>query len=355
MTDSTPPGIDFAGVSRFFAERIEGGDAPLDFAMISGGRSNLTYRVTAPGREWVLRRQPLGHVLPTAHDMAREYRVLAALAPTAVPVPRPFALCEDNSVTGSPFYVMEYRHGVVANEDDFPPGLVDTPQDRKALSIAVADTLAKLHGVDYRAVGLEDFGRPEGFLERQLRRWSEQWSRSNTRELPEIEELVRRLRLSLPASRPATIVHGDYRLGNMAVTWGPVISGIFDWEMATLGDPLTDLGWLLTSWGETTDSRRVIEMGRITFVTAKPGFLTRAKLAAEYGRRSGIDVSNAEWYELFAYFKRAVIIEGIWARFQAGETVGEGFEKFDQARDFVRHALTRAEQAADPRLRGAAS
>ncbi|MGI8927302.1 MAG: phosphotransferase family protein [Tepidiformaceae bacterium] len=351
MAETVPAGIDAAGVARFFAAKIEGGDAELSFRLLPGGRSNLTYLVEAGESRWVLRRQPLGHVLPTAHDMRREYRVLAALADTDVPSPRPLALCEDATVTGSPFYVMEYCGGWVANEDDFPPGICDTPQDRRMLSMGVVDALAKLHTIDPAAVGLEGFGRPEGFLERQLRRWREQWERSRTRELPELDELVGRLRAALPESPRPTIVHGDYRLGNMAVDWGPAVGAIFDWEMATLGDPLTDLGWLLTSWGEVGDADELLAMGRVTHITAKDGFLTRAQLAAEYARRTGIDTATAEWYMLFAYFKRAVIIEGIWARYLAGETVGEGFERFDQAPDFVRHALALAGLSEDARLR----
>ena len=248
------PGIRYANVARFFREHVPGGDCELHFELISGGRSNVTYLVRGGACHWVLRRPPLGHVLPTAHDMGREYRVLAALAGTAVPVPRPLALCDDASVNDALFYVMEYRPGVIL-EADLPAGFATTPLERQRISGALVDTLVDLHAVDYRAVGLDGFGRPEGYIERQIRRWSQQWERSQTAPLPEIDELIRRLQAALPPSPPATIVHGDYRLGNVALDPhdpGRIVA-VFDWEMATLGDPLADLGYTLIYWTEAGD------------------------------------------------------------------------------------------------------
>src|SRR5512147_1458367 len=196
---SAPSGIHAANVARFFREHVPGGDVGLEFSLISGGRSNLTYLVRGGEQAWVLRRPPLGHVLPTAHDMAREYRVLAALADTDVPVARPIALCEDTTVNEAPFYVMEYRPGVVLAYA-LPDGYADTPEARRRISLAMIDTMARLHAIDYRAVGLEGFGHPEGYLERQVRRWAQQWERSQTAPLPEIDELIRRLRAALPDS-----------------------------------------------------------------------------------------------------------------------------------------------------------
>src|SRR5512139_2984379 len=184
------PGIHYENVSRFFREHVEGGACELSFSLISGGRSNLTYLVRGGGHEWVLRRPPLGHVLPTAHDMAREYRVLAALAGTGVPAPRPFALCEDAAVNGMPFYVMEFCPGVVLAYD-IPAGYAANETDRRRICVALIDALVRLHAVEYRAVGLDGFGHPEGYLERQVRRWSQQWERSQTSPLPEIDELIR--------------------------------------------------------------------------------------------------------------------------------------------------------------------
>src|SRR5262245_18593115 len=232
------PGIQLESVTRFFRERVPGGDALLRFELISGGRSNLTYRVDMGGRSVALRRPPLGHVLPTAHDMRREYRVLAALADTAVPVPRPIALCEDASVNDYPFYVMEYRPGIVL-QNDIPAGYLDVESDRARASQALVDTMVALHDVDVAAVGLSDFGRPDGYLERQLRRWRTQWEANRTAPLPEIEALLARLPRALPAHSDHTLVHGDFRLGNLALDPrdpGRVIA-VYDWEMATIGSP----------------------------------------------------------------------------------------------------------------------
>ncbi|MFP8874707.1 MAG: phosphotransferase family protein [Myxococcota bacterium] len=320
------PGIAWEPVSQFFARQVPGGGVPLSFELISGGRSNLTYHVSGGEQEWVLRRPPLGHVLPTAHDMAREYRVLSALAETEVPVPRTFALCQDEAVNGAPFYVMEYTPGVILHEG-LPPGFATTEDERRRIGSAMVEALVRLHAVDYEAVGLGDFGRPAGFIERQLRRWSQQWERSKTRELPIIDELIAILRARLPVSPAPTIVHGDYRLGNMALAPDTPdrILAIFDWEMATVGDPLADLGYTLIYWGEEGDPPGALGDGRNQAVSAQPGFMTRAELVAEYAERSGRDVRAVPFYEALAFYKLAVISEGIQARFLKGKTVGEGF------------------------------
>jgi aminoglycoside phosphotransferase (APT) family kinase protein len=320
------PGIRVESVSRFFAERVPGGDVPLAFELLSGGRSNLTYLVSGGGRRWVLRRPPLGHVLPTAHDMTREYRVLAALADTDVPVPRALALCEDAEVDGVPFYVMEYRPGVVV-ESDLPPGFAERPEERRRIGLALVETLVRLHGVDFSARGLGDFGRPQGYLERQLRRWSQQWERSKTAELPQLEELLARLRAALPASPAPSVVHGDFRLGNLALDPrdpGRVIA-VFDWEMATLGDPLADLGYTLVYWAEPGDPEGAGGVGSLPRATRHPGFPSRAELVAEYARRSGRRVDGIEFYQVLALTKLAVIAEGIYARHLQGKTLGAGF------------------------------
>jgi len=331
MTETeTPPGIDAAAVSRFFAAQVPGGEGPLRFALIAGGRSNLTYRVeaTSSGRSFVLRRPPLGHVLPTAHDMAREHRVLAALAGSGVPAPRPLALCQDPAVNGAPFYVMSYHPGIVLH-DDLPEGFAATHTERRRMSLALVEALVSLHAIDYAAVGLGDFGRPDGYLERQVRRWSQQWERSKTRELPAIDELIRRLNAQLPRSPAPTIVHGDYRFGNMALAPddpGRIVA-IFDWEMSTIGDPLADLGYTQLYWGEADDPpSRLVGAGGAA-LTARPGFLTRDELAHEYALRSGRDVERIEFYEAIAGYKLAVIAEGIHARFLKGQTVGQGFSE----------------------------
>jgi aminoglycoside phosphotransferase (APT) family kinase protein len=324
-----PEGIDLAGVSRFMEERVPGARGPFTVELISGGRSNLTYAVTGPTGSWVLRRPPLGHVLPTAHDMAREYRVLAALADTNVPVPRPFALCEDPAVTGAPFYVMERRYGVVAH-DALPPGYAPTPAERRRISEALIDTMAALHAVDWRAVGLEGFGRPEGFMARQVRRWAEQWERSKTRELPAIERVRDWLAARVPPSPPPTIVHGDMRLGNIMLAAddpGRVVA-VLDWEMSTIGDPFADLGWLLACWAEPDDPPAWIEGLSPNLPMLAPGFLTRQAMVERYVQRSGRDAAYLDWYLVFGLYKLAVIVEGIHARYLKGQTVGEGFEVY---------------------------
>jgi aminoglycoside phosphotransferase (APT) family kinase protein len=354
MAETVPAGIDYAGVSRFFAERIPGGDAPLQIELIGDGRSNLTYLLRADDRAWVLRRPPLGHVLPTAHDMAREFRVLSALADTDVPTPRPFALCEDPSYNGATFYVMEYKPGVILGEA-LPPGYAETAAERRRLSIALVDALVRLHAVDYEAVGLGDFGRPQGYLERQVRRWSEQWERSKTRELPVIDELIRRLRAALPESPAPTIVHGDYRLGNVILAQPDPgrVEAILDWEMATLGDPLSDLGYTLVFWGQPDDRPETLAVHGAMEVTARPGFLCRDELIAEYARRSGRSVEAIDFYQALAAYKLAVISEGIHARFLKGLTVGEGFEGYgEQTERMVARAMALCEESDDARLRG---
>jgi aminoglycoside phosphotransferase (APT) family kinase protein len=351
---SAPPGIDAAAVSKFFAEHVEGGDVPLQFSFLSGGRSNLTYRVEGEGRSWVLRRPPLGHVLPTAHDMAREHRVLTALCDTGIPVPRTRALCSDESVTGAPFYVMDFAPGIVI-EEELPAGYASTPAERRRIGTALMQTLAALHAVDWRAVGLEGFGRPEGYLARQVKRWSEQWERSKASDVPLIDELIRRLGAALPHSAAATLVHGDYRLGNLALDPGDPgrVVAIFDWEMATLGDPLADVGYTLVYWGEPEDAPGTRGPGRYASVTTAPGFQRRAELVAEYSRASGRDVTSVDFYEVLALYKLAVISEGAYARWRAGLTAGEGFENVERVSvPLCEAALAIAERSSLPGLSG---
>jgi aminoglycoside phosphotransferase (APT) family kinase protein len=346
-------GIHSDRVSRFFREQVPGGDCALSFELISGGRSNLTYLVRGGEHEWVLRRPPLGHVLPTAHDMAREHRVLAALAGTGVPAPRPIALCSDPAVNDMPFYVMEYRPGVVL-ATELPAGYAASAGERRRMSIALIETLVHLHAVDYRAVGLEGFGRPDGYLERQVTRWSQQWERSKTSDVAAITELIRRLRAALPPSPPPTIVHGDYRLGNMALDPedpGRVVA-IFDWEMATLGDPLADLGYTLIYWTETGDPPPERSVGAASPFTTLPGFLTRAELVSEYAARSGRNVEAIEFYQVLALYKLAVISEGIYARYLQGKTLGDGFAGMTRAAEaLAQRALAIADASMDRRLR----
>lgn len=354
MQTDLPPGIHYENVSRFFAENVPGADTELRFELLSGGRSNLTYKVLAPGHVWVMRRPPLGHVLPTAHDMAREYRVLTGLNDTPVPTPRTYALCEDPEVNEYPFYVMDYKEGVIIGET-LPEGFASTPEERRRMSLALVDALVSLHAVDYDAVGLSEFGRPQGYLERQVRRWGEQWQRSKTRELDEVDELIRRLNAAIPESPAPAIVHGDYRFGNMMLNPNDPgkVEAILDWEMATLGDPLADLGYTFVFWGNADDPPGRTDARAIAKLTAQKGFLTRDEIAAEYARRSGRSTEFIHFYEVLAYYKLAVITEGIWARHLQGKTVGEGYESYgENTVNLLNQALAVANESVDPRLRG---
>lgn len=328
-TDANPPGLDLDALRPWLAgrlsARVDPGAAPAA-ELIAGGRSNLTYLLTWGETRLVVRRPPLGHVLPTAHDMGREHRVLAALADTDVPVPRPLALCDDESVIGAPFYVMEYVPGRVLRtvSDAADVG----PEQAGELCEQLVRTLAAIHTVDVDAVGLAGFGRPDGYLERQLRRWQQQWDRSKTRELAAYDTLVARLARHLPATGGTGLVHGDYRLDNALVRLEPEpqVAAVVDWEMSTLGDPLADLGLTLTYWADAGDDERgEIPVGAT--VTAAPGFWSGREFAARYAELTGTDLGDIAYYLAFGHFKLAVVLEGIHARYLQNATVGEGFEK----------------------------
>jgi aminoglycoside phosphotransferase (APT) family kinase protein len=294
--------------------------------LIAGGKSNLTYLVRAGDNEVILRRPPLGHVLPTAHDMEREYRVLDALKDTEVPAPRPLHLCRDESVLGIKFYVMEFCRGHVIRTT-MPEKYAQSEDERRRIADALIDNLAALHAVDWRSVGLDGFGRPEGFMERQIRRWTQQWERSKTRELPQIEQLMQELRARLPESPPPTIVHGDYRLDNTILDPhdpGRIVA-ILDWEMATIGDPLADVGLLSVYWAQVGDTNGKEALAGIA-PTALDGFPSASQIVERYARVTGRDIAHLRFYRSFALFKLAVVLEGIHARLLQGKTRGEGFE-----------------------------
>jgi aminoglycoside phosphotransferase (APT) family kinase protein len=302
--------------------------AICDVALIAGGKSNLTYRVACDAGEVVLRRPPLGHILPTAHDMVREHRVLAALEGTAVPVPRVLHLGDADGPLGAPFYVMERVIGHVCR-NALPPGYADAAGQRAAIGGALVDVLADLHTVDPAAVGLEDFGRPAGFMERQLRRWSQQWEASKRHELPALDQLRDELVCTQPEQRASAIVHGDYRLDNTVLhpTAAGRILAVLDWEMSTLGDPLADVGALLAYWSEATDGPARVAARLFPPVTAAEGFPTRDEVVARYADRTGFDVTDIGWYEAFAFFKVAVVCQGIAARAEGGAMLGSGFDE----------------------------
>jgi aminoglycoside phosphotransferase (APT) family kinase protein len=323
---TSPPGLDLEALGRYLAPRVGGLAGALRGEVIPGGRSNLTYIIDDGERRFVVRRPPLAHVLPTAHDMAREYRVLAALRDTGIPVPKVIALCEDEAVIGARFYVMEWIDGHVVR-DTVPTAFPDSPETRRAMSSALVDTLLELHRIEPGAAGLADFGHPEGFLSRQVRRWWQQWEASKTRVLPNIEELRRRLEETVPVQSASGIVHGDYRLDN--VMFAPAdparIVAVIDWEMCTIGDPLCDVGLLCVYWAddETEAAARTLH-GRV--VTVEKGFYKRADILRRYAAGSERDMSALDWYIALGAYKLAIIAEGITARFLMGMTVGEGFE-----------------------------
>ncbi|MFJ1600770.1 phosphotransferase family protein [Streptomyces sp. NPDC088261] len=330
-----PPGLDPEKL-RAHLDRARPGlvSGPLDARLIEGGRSNLTYTVTDGTGSWVVRRPPLGHVLATAHDMRREYRVISALHPTNVPVPEPLLFCADESVLGAPFYVMEHVAGTPYRtaEQLAPLG----PARTRAAILSLVDTLVDLHAVDPEAVGLGDFGRPDGFLDRQLRRWGKQLAASRGRELAGIDELQAALGRALPHSPEPTVIHGDFRLDNVLIGEGDRINAVLDWEMSTLGDPLTDLGLLVMY-----SARLEVTGSPISTTAGAAGHPEPAELVERYAARSGRDTGAIAWYTAFAWFKLAVILEGIHYRYTLGQTVGPGFDRIGALVPvFIRHGLT---------------
>jgi aminoglycoside phosphotransferase (APT) family kinase protein len=341
-TAEAPEGIDRSGVEAWFAEHVPGVQLPLSFDRISGGHSNLTYGVrdTGGGR-WALRRPPLGKRLGSAHDMGREHRVVSALAPTPVPVAPIAGFCEDESVNEAPFYVMEFVEGPIlrglAEADAFPD-----EADRKAIGERVVDTLVEIHAVDPDAAGLGELGRKEDYVARQLHRWQGQWEKSKTRELPAVDAVHERLAERIPEQGPATIVHGDYRLDNMILTPGGEVAAVVDWELCTLGDPLADVGLLMVYWPEAGEE--LVALGQPA--TLAPGFPKREQLKARYAERSGRDLSQLDFFIALGYWKLAIILEGVYARYAAGGygKVDPGIEAFARLVERLAEAAEQAER-----------
>lgn len=306
-------GIDIAPVTAWLEHNIPGAVAPFTFDLIAGGRSNLTFRVTgADGTRFVLRRPPLGHVLATAHDMAREHRIIAAVGQTSVPVPPALGVCTDEAVNGAPFYVMGFVDGVVLDSMEKAAGMTDAA--KVAASEHLIDVLADLHAVDVDAVGLGDLAKREGYIERQVKRWSTQWENSKTRELPAIDEVARRLRENLPVQQGVSIAHGDFRFGNcLTDTTNGRIAAVLDWELCTLGDPLADVGYLGVYWydGDTANMRA-------NDPTSAGGFASYPDLVERYANRTGRDLSDIDYYIAFGCWRLAVITEGVYARYLHG-------------------------------------
>lgn len=343
MQSHTPPGwtepetssvrpeavLDLDTVSRFLRGRLPNTEGPLEVVQFAGGHANLTYLLRFGTQEYVLRRPPSGPVAPGAYDMAREFRVLSALWPIFPQASRTFLYCDDASVLGAPFFVMERQRGLVIHKE-MPPTYLNRPDLYRRLSEAMVDTLVALQAVDYKAVGLETLGKPEGFLERQVHGWIKRWERVQTPEIPLLDELGRWLLAHLPQSPAPTLLHNDYKLDNMMVDPQDIarIIAIFDWDQCTLGDPLVDLGLLLNYWVQADDppERQALAYAPTTL----PGFYTRAEIVQRYAERSGRDVSVIPFYEVFALWKTAIVVRQLFVLYQNGQLQDERLQDFGQ-------------------------
>jgi aminoglycoside phosphotransferase (APT) family kinase protein len=314
-----PPGLDVGSFQDWFESALPGQAAgPLTATLLAGGKSNLTYGVSDGERRWIVRRPPLGHVLDTAHDMHREYRVMAALHGTSVPVPQMYAYCAATDAIGTPFYVMEFIDGTVYRSAD---QLAATGRDATAaIAAAMVTVLAILHRVDVHRVGLYDLGRADGYLQRQVNRWARQMEASRSRSLPQVDILLDLLRRRTPTDAETALVHGDFRLDNLLMS-GTAVHAVIDWEMATLGDPLADVA-LLAVYGRLP---ALVSTPGLPDISSAPGYPTESELLGQYAAASGRDLRSMNFHLALACFKLAAILEGIHYRHGRGHTVGEGF------------------------------
>jgi aminoglycoside phosphotransferase (APT) family kinase protein len=334
--------LDVQALAAYLRGRLEGVESGLTLRQFPGGHSNLTYLLEAGGREYVLRRPPLGPVAPKAHDMAREYHVLCAVHPLFPRAPRAFLLCDDPSVIGAIFFIMERRRGLVLRRE-IPGPFTGDPDFGGRVSEAFVDCLAALHAVDVSQAML---GKPAGFLERQVSGWAERWQRAQTETLPLMDELIRWLTDRLPDSPPPTLVHNDYKLDNLMLDAGDPgrVEAVLDWEMTTAGDPLVDLGCVLCYWPESGDP--AVRREALSDITTRPGWFTRAQIVERYARQTGRDISGLGYYEVFGIFKVAVVLQQIYFRYRRGQTRDERFRNFDErVRGLVEVAAQVAERA----------
>jgi aminoglycoside phosphotransferase (APT) family kinase protein len=330
----------------------ETGDAEIRLEQFPGGHSNLTYLVRFGQQEFVLRRPPIGPVAPTAHDMPREYKLLTLLHPVFPLAPKPLLLCEDNSIIGAPFYLMERANGLIIRHR-VPAEIGEDHILRQRISEAVVDTLVALHDVDIHASGIVQIGKPAGFVERQVRGWSERWQRSKTNELPQMESVIKWLVEHLPSETSseavsATLVHNDYKLDNVMLDRADParIVAVLDWEMCTVGDPLVDLGLFLCYW-TLKDEDEEMPQDSLVSITTAPGWMKRARIIERYASMSGRDLSGLAFYETFAHFKVAIILQQIYFRYVRGQTRDERFKNFDRrVRSLAQAASRLAESSA---------
>lgn len=329
MTETLPPLVDPQALGEYLSAELPG-EGELEVQRHQAGHSNETFFIRRGNDELVLRRPPLGAFLPTAHDVGREYKVLSALADTPVRAPKPLLMCEDESVIGAPFYLMERSHGIVIR-DELPAAF--GPAERAAIGPELIDTLVELHAVDPVSCGLGDFGKPTGYLARQLRRWNGQMELTLplTRPLPDLERVGAWLSDNLPESPATTIVHGDYKLDNVMFAAEPParLVSILDWEMSTLGDPLADLGWAMSFWRESSDAVAGV-FADLGSVTVQEGFSSRAELIERYAQATGRGVQALDWYVVLAIWKLAILLEGSYARHLAGMTDDPFFARMEQ-------------------------
>jgi aminoglycoside phosphotransferase (APT) family kinase protein len=336
-----PDGIDSEQIENWFAANVDSAEPPLRFQKISGGHSNLTYEVgDSAGKRWAMRRPPLGKTLGSAHDMSREQKVVSALASTDVPVAPIAGFCDDESVNGAPFYVMDFVEGPILRSEAEAEQHFDEAE-RRAIGERVADTLVDIHAVDVDAVGLGDLGKREDYVARQLHRWQGQWEKSKTRELPVVDEVHDRLVARIPEQGPATIVHGDYRLDNMILADSGEVAAVVDWELCTLGDPLADVGMLFVYWAQPGDQLTALMQPP----TLAAGFPNRDELMQRYAERSRRDLAELDFYVALARWKLAIILEGVYSRYAAGGygKTDEGFEQFAKSVEDLADAAAEAE------------
>jgi aminoglycoside phosphotransferase (APT) family kinase protein len=315
-------GIDEANVTAWMVDHV-GATAPIEFELIAGGRSNLTFRARdAAGKTFALRRPPVSHVLPTAHDMVREHTIISALYPLDIPVPQPLGLCVDDAINERPFYVMEFVEGAILRDRNQAEAAFEL-DIRATIGDHLAETLAQLHDVNVEAAGLGELGRHEGYIERQIRRWRGQFEQTRVEGVDRetvIEEVGDKLARSIPTQQRVAIVHGDYRLDNTVLDGEGKVRAILDWEICTLGDPMADVGVLLCYWSEAGDATSAL-LGAAP--TSAPGFATRDQVLKSYAAHSSLDVSHVAYYQAFGYWKLACIMQGVFARYRAGATAGD--------------------------------
>jgi aminoglycoside phosphotransferase (APT) family kinase protein len=342
---SAPAGIDEAGVTAWFQAHIADVTPPIDFELIAGGRSNLTFGGRdGASRRYVLRRPPTGPLLPTAHDMSREHRIISAMGPAGIPVPPALGYCADPEVTGAPFYVMGFVEGHILRTEPDVEGVFDLDA-RRRMSEDLVDTLAAIHALDPDAIGLGDLSRKEGYIARQLKRWYGQYQAARDDQggpdVADLDEVHRHLVSRIPEQGRAGVVHGDYRLDNTMIGADAKVAAVLDWELCTLGDTMADIGQLLVYWtdpGETSSLQQS--------VTAAPGFLRRDEVAARYAQVSGHSVDQLDFYVAFGYWKLACILEGVYTRYLGGAMGSDGFD-FHEYPTMIRHLGTQARAAAE--------